>query len=86
MCVCGRPMILIGLRSRYNTAGWCVCLTVGDKWIKGPRAVQGKRLATHSKRCLLGQMERFIRDYNVMRRHKRFPPQKLPEWNLRSLI
>ena len=76
-------------RSKYNTAGMvCFLNSWGTSWIKGPREVQGKSdLPPIPKGAFWCKWEEVSsRDYNVCGVIKGFPPQKLPEWNLRSLL
>ena len=74
--------------SNYGGPLVCVLNSWGTSWIKGPRAVQGKSdLPEIPKGAFWARWKDLSgRDCYAMSAVKGFPPQKLPSWNLRSLI
>lgn len=74
--------------SNYSGPLVCVLNSWGTSWIKGPRAVQGKSDAPEIPKGSFWARWKDIsgRDCYGMSSVKGFPPQKLPQWNLRSLL
>ena len=72
----------------YNSALIGVLNSWGTSWIKGPRTVQGNPdLPEIPKGAFWARWKDLSgRDCYAMSSVKGFPPQKLPEWGLRSFI